>query len=219
MAEAVDHRKGPRRRGEALYSAIFDATLAELAEVGYWRLAMERVAARAHASKASLYKRWPNRAELVIAALRHQRGVPESAPDTGSLREDVLTLLRRGAERLDGLFGEVVRGLMAESLTNPERVANLRANMFTSRNAMMHEILERAVARGEIPASAIKPHVVEFAPALVDHHFLMRGAPIPDEVLRRIVDDLLLPLLASDRHAAGDVAQRQDQDGIPVRRT
>ncbi|HKN98582.1 MAG TPA: TetR/AcrR family transcriptional regulator [Pseudonocardiaceae bacterium] len=196
-AGAVDHRKGPRRRGEALYSAIFDATLAELAEVGYWRLAMERVAARAHASKASLYKRWPNRAELVIAALHHQGGEPDPAPDTGSLREDVLTLLRRGAQRLDSLFGEAARGLMAENLTNPERTANLRANMFTGRNRLMREILERAVARGDIPEAAIKPHLIEFAPALVDHHFLIHGAPIPDHVLRHIVDDILLPALTN----------------------
>lgn len=196
-AGAVDHRKGPRRRGEALYSAIFDATLAELAEVGYWRLAMERVAARAHASKASLYKRWPNRAELVVAALRHQGGEPEPAPDTGSLREDVLTLLRRGARRLDSLFGEAARGLMAESLTNPERTANLRANMFTGRNKLMREILERAVTRGDIPAAATRPHLIEFAPALVDHHFLIHGAPIPDQVLRDIVDDILLPALTN----------------------
>jgi AcrR family transcriptional regulator len=193
--EPVDHRKGPRRRGEALYTAIFEATLAELAEAGYWGLAMERIAARAHASKASLYKRWPNRAELVIAAMRHQGGQPEPAPDTGSVREDVLTLLRRGAERLDSLFGEVARGLMAENLTDPDRMANLRANMFTSRNRLMTEIMERAAARGEIPRAAIKPHVIEFAPALVDYHFLVHGAPIPDQVLLRIVDDLLLPLL------------------------
>src|SRR5256885_3312216 len=63
---------------------------------------MERIASRAGASKVSLYKRWPSRAELVVAALRHQRREPEQAPDTGSLREDVLTLLRRAAARLDG---------------------------------------------------------------------------------------------------------------------
>src|SRR5262249_38301928 len=120
--------------GEVLEAAILDATLAELAEVGYARLAMERIAARAHTSKASLYKRWPNRVELVVAALRHHRGAADPAPDTGSLREDVLTLLRRGAALLDGLFGQVVRGLMVETLTDPERTRSMRANMFVSRD-------------------------------------------------------------------------------------
>src|SRR5882762_74282 len=62
-AISADHRRGPRRRGDALTAAIFDATLAELAEVGYAELTMERVAGRAKASKGSLYRRWSNRAE------------------------------------------------------------------------------------------------------------------------------------------------------------
>jgi len=194
-AGAADHRKGPRRRGEVLDTAILEATLAELAEVGYARLAMGQIAARAHTSKASLYKRWPNRAELVVAALARQRGEPVPAPDTGSLRGDLLALLRWGAQRLDGLFGEAVRGLMVETLTNPERTASVRANMFTARDKLMSEILERATERGDIPVTALNPHVIGFAPALVDHHFLIYGAPIPDELLRGIVDDLLLPLL------------------------
>jgi AcrR family transcriptional regulator len=196
-AGEAGHRGQPRRRGEELYAAIFEATLAELAEAGYSRLAMERIAARAGASKASLYRRWPSRAELVIAALGHHYGGPEPAPDTGNLRDDVLALLRLGAARLNGIFGVAVRGLMAETLTDPDRTASLRANMFTTRNRLMREILDRAAGRGEISTAAITPELIELAPALVDHHFLMHGAPIPDELLTRIVDNVLLPLLTS----------------------
>jgi Tetracyclin repressor-like, C-terminal domain len=70
----------------------------------------------------------------------------------------------------------------------------VRANMFTARNKLMREILERAVVRGDIPVTALKPHLSGVAPALVHHHFLICGAPIPDELLRGIVDDILLPL-------------------------
>jgi hypothetical protein len=170
----TDHRTKPRRRGETLLAAIFDATLAELAEVGYARLAMERIAAR-----------------------RHHRGTPEPTPDTGSLREDVLTLLRRAATLLNGITGEVIRGLMAESLTGPTPIAAVRTSMFEARNQHMRQVLTHAADRGEIPATAIQPHLVGLAPALVDHHFLFHGAPIPDEVLTAIVDDILLPLLAA----------------------
>jgi AcrR family transcriptional regulator len=203
--DVIDHRKRPRRRGEVLQAAIFDATLAELAEAGYARLAIERIATRAHTSKASVYKRWPSRAELVVAALQHRLPAePDPIPDTGSLREDVLALLRRGAGLLDGVFGEAVRGLMVEALTEPERTARMRAGMFTSRDNLMRQILERAAARGDIPVTAITPLRVRFAPVLVDHHFLIYGAPIPDDVLRGIVDDLLLPLLTSAAGAAGE---------------
>jgi AcrR family transcriptional regulator len=167
--------------------------------VGYSRLAMERIAARAGASKVSLYRRWPSRAELVVAALQHQGVEPEPIPDTGSLREDVLTLLRRAAVLLDGVFGEAARGLMADTLTDPTRTASLRPNMFLARDRVMREILDRAVARGEIRAAVITPQLIGLAPALVDHHFLMHGTPIPDDVLTGIVDNVLLPLLTGPR--------------------
>lgn len=189
--------RGHRRRGEELYAAIFEATLAELDEVGYSRMVMERIATRAGASKASIYRRWPSRAELVRAALRHHYRTPDTIPDTGSLRDDALALLRLGAERLNGAFGQAARGLVAESLTAADDTASLRASMFLTRNRLMAEILERAVARGEIAPEAITPQVIEVAPALVDHHFLMRGTPIPDETLVGIVDDVLLPLVAA----------------------
>lgn len=201
------HHGRPRRRGEELYAAIFDATLAELAEVGYSRLAMERVAARAGASKVSLYRRWPNRAELVVAALRHQRRTPEPTPDTGILRDDVLALLRRGVDRLNGVFGEAARGLIAETLIDPDRTVAVRANMFTTRDRLMREILDRAAARGEIEADTITPQVVGVAPALVDHYFLIHGTPIPDQVLTGIVDGILLPLLVrAAEHTQADRA-------------
>ena len=196
-AGEADRRGQPRRRGEELYAAIFEATLAELAEVGYSRLAMERIAVRAGASKASLYRRWPSRAELVIAALGYHYAAPEPVPDTGNLRDDVLALLRLGATRLNGIFGVAARGLMAETLTDPDRTASLRANIFTTRNRLMREILERAAARGDISPAAITPEFIELAPALVDHHFLMHGTPVPDEVLTRIVDNVLLPLITA----------------------
>jgi AcrR family transcriptional regulator len=202
-AAGSDHRNRRRRRGAELYAAIFQATLAELAEVGYSRLAMERIAARAGASKTSLYKRWPSRAELVVAALQHQGAQPEAAPDTGNLRDDVLTLLRRAAARLDGVFGEAVRGLMAETLTDPDRTAALRPNMFSPRDRLMVEILDRATARGDISADAVNPQLIGLAPALVDHHFLIHGAPIPDDVLVGIVDAILLPLLTRNAPARG----------------
>jgi AcrR family transcriptional regulator len=193
----ADHRRRPRRRGEELYAAIFEATLAELAEVGYSRLAMERIAARAGASKMSLYKRWPSRRELVIAALRHQDREPEPAPDTGNLRDDVLTFLRRAAALLDGVLGEAVRGLMAETLMDPGRTASARADAFSARDRLMRDILDRAAARGEIRPAAVTAQLIGLAPALVDHYFLIHGAPIPDDLLTGIVDNILLPLLTA----------------------
>ena len=75
----TDHRTRPRRRGDVLNSAIFEATLDELAEVGYAKLTMEGVAARAGASKASVYRRWPSRMELALDAVHHMAPDPTAS--------------------------------------------------------------------------------------------------------------------------------------------
>lgn len=194
----VDHRKGPRRRGDALYSAIFEATLHELAEAGYAELTMERVAVRARASKASLYRRWSSRAELVADAIRQVMPAHDELPDTGDVREDILALLRYAASWLTGPHGEAVRGLLAETLRDPELTRAVRARITGSGADLMLEILRRGAARGEVRAGALTPRVAGVGGALLRQHFLIYGAPMPDEVIVEIVDEVVLPLVRSN---------------------
>ncbi|SDM76599.1 TetR/AcrR family transcriptional regulator [Allokutzneria albata] len=191
----TDHRSGPRRRGATLLHAIFEATLAELAESGYANLTMERVAERARTSKASLYRRWPSRADLVAAAAGHALPADEELPDTGDLRRDVLALLRMIADRFDGPLGAAARGLMAETLHHPELGRELRSRTTGNRERMMRAILGKAVRRGEIDPDVLTPRVVLTGPSLLQLHFLQYGAPVPDEVIEQITDEVVLPLV------------------------
>src|ERR1700727_3171267 len=99
---SVQHSGGKtRRRGEALEHALLDAAWDELQKAGYAGLTFEAVADRAGTSRAVLYRRWRNRADLVVAAMRrHRPMLSGEIPDTGSLRDDVLTVLRRMSGRL-----------------------------------------------------------------------------------------------------------------------
>ena len=194
----ADHRKAPRRRGEALFQAIYDATLAELVASGYAGMAMERVAARARTSKASLYRRWPSRAELVADTIRHCVADTEPLPDAGSLREDLLAAMRRMAERLAGPFGEALRGMLAETLANPSRTQAARARMTSVDGHIMAEIVDRARRRGEISRPQLPPCALKAAPVLLLHHFLTHGGPVFDEVICEIVDEVALPLLCGE---------------------
>ncbi|MGH3647824.1 MAG: TetR/AcrR family transcriptional regulator [Micromonosporaceae bacterium] len=194
-ALAGDHRKLPRRRGEALHTAILEATLAELAEVGYAKLTMERVAERAKASKASLYRRWSSRMELAVEAVYHAMPDPAAAPNTDSLRGDLLATLRAGAELLAGPTGEAMRGLLSDTLGDPGRTAELRRYSQGTGRAAMREIVRRAVARGEIDDTAVTPRRLDVPRAMLRQEFLFQGVPIPDQVLVEIVDEVLLPLL------------------------
>jgi AcrR family transcriptional regulator len=190
----ADHRKLPRRRGEALNAAIFQATLDELAEVGYAKLTMERVAERARTGKASLYRRWPSRMELVMDAVYHALPDPTSPPDTGSLRGDLLALLRRNAELLAGPAGEALRGLLSDVLRDPTRTAELRRHSQGAGRRAMQEIARRAVERGEIDRSAITPRCLDVGQAMLRQHFLFNGVPVPDSVIVEIVDEVIVPL-------------------------
>jgi len=195
MATQLDHRKAPRRRGEALESAIYDATLAELREVGYLNLSLERVAQRARTGNASLYRRWPSRAELVIDAISHAVPEHEELPDTGSVRGDLLALLRLACARQAGPAGEVMRGVIAESLGN-ERVHAARARLADYRTGQVLEVLRRGADRGEVRPEAVVPAVASVGPMLVMSAFLLRGEPASDETVTEIVDQVLLPLVA-----------------------
>jgi AcrR family transcriptional regulator len=193
--QAIDHRKGPRRRGAVLHRAIFEATLDELAEVGYAGLTMERIAERARTGKASVYRRWPTRAELVMDAVRSIYPEPEDLPDTGDLRADVLGLLRLAADRIAGPAGEAARGLIGETLRDPRLTRAARERMIQTHPQLMLHILRRAAARGEVRLQALTPRIANVGPALLQHHFLIHGAPVPDRVIVEIVDDVVMPLV------------------------
>jgi AcrR family transcriptional regulator len=190
----TDHRKLPRRRGEALNAAIYQATLDELAEVGYSRLTMERVAERARASKASLYRRWPTRIELVMDSVYTMLPDVLSVADTGSLRGDVLSALRRMAAVLVGPAGEAMRGMLSEALGDESRAATFRESSQGAGRRVMRDIVQRAVERGEVAPEAVTPRRLEAGQALVRQYFLFQGAPIPDDYLVQVVDEVIVPL-------------------------
>lgn len=194
---ATDHRKLPRRRGEVLNEAILRAALEELAEVGYAKLTMESVAERARASKATVYRRWPSRMELATDAVYHALPNAASIPDTGSLRGDLLALLRQTADLLAGPAGEALRGLLGDALQDAARTAELRQRSHSNGRRSMQELLRRAVTRGEIQESAITPRRIEVGQAMMRQQFLFNGVPISDEVITEVVDEVLIPLFNS----------------------
>jgi AcrR family transcriptional regulator len=179
-----------------LVDAIHAATLEELSETGYAGLSVERVAKRARTSKAAIYRRWPARADLVAAAIRH--GVEhdeQMAPDTGDVRTDLFAVLRRAADLLAGPFGEAARGLITETLADPEKTKVVREHVVRGRERVIATVLERAVRRGQAGPPALTPQVVLVAPTLLSQHFLVYGTPISDAVIDDILDQVVMPLI------------------------
>lgn len=186
-----------RRRGDALLAAIYAAVLEELATTGYGALSIERVAERAHTGKASIYRRWPTRIDLVLEALDHTLPSMDELPDTGSIREDLLIVLRRIAASMSSRQGDAARACFGPGV-DPELSEAIRERLLAPRKAAFQTLLRRAAERGEISAAAVTPRVAETGPMLLHGELLQRGA-ITDAAVVEIVDEVLLPLLRASR--------------------
>jgi AcrR family transcriptional regulator len=196
MASVAQHSGGKtRRRGEALERALLDAAWDELQAVGYAGLTMEAVADRAGTSRAVLYRRWRNRPELVIAAIRRHRPLLSGEiPDTGSLRGDVLALLRRMSSRLAEIGPETVYGLIGDYLSDVGLFSRSQEEVLHISAEVMETILKRAADRGE--ARADVPRRIATLPTDLFRNELFRARTPPSEgTLMEIVDDVFLPLV------------------------
>jgi AcrR family transcriptional regulator len=180
---------GRRRRGATLEDAILGAAWDELAAHGYAALTMEKVAVRAQTSKQVLYRRWRNRAELVLAAVRHRwSSLYDDAPDTGTLRGDLIAVLERMARRYRDIGPDVAHGLMAE-------VDDLGPEFLNVVQTTMTAVLRRAEARGEVRLDAVTPRIATLPADLVRHEMLLTSRPVTDAAITEIVDGIYLPLL------------------------
>nr|WP_198423844.1 TetR/AcrR family transcriptional regulator [Microlunatus antarcticus] len=175
---------------------MLDAAWEELQAHGYAGLTYDAVAARAGTSKPVLYRRWPAKADLVVAAMRHA-GLFERRPlpDTGSLREDVVATLRNFNEvRGDFItaIGLYLANIASDTGLSP---ADLRERLLGGRAAGGTVLLERAVGRREIPDRVRPPGLVTLPFDLFRHDLVMTLARVPDRRILEIVDDLWLPLI------------------------
>jgi AcrR family transcriptional regulator len=184
-----------RRRGEALEHALLAAAWMELREVGYPKLTMDNVAARAGTSKPVIYRRWPTKAKLVMAALAHNVPLQESNIDTGSLRGDLLELLDRGVERFRRVPGDTLPGLIAETFGQPDVFERLRRRDQDEVVDLIRPFLTRAVERGELRTDQCGDRVLRLPFELLRSEMLLNGMVIDDPAIVEIVDDITIPLL------------------------
>ncbi len=190
-----DFRRRPRRRGHALEEAIYRATLDELAEHGFADLSMERVAQRAGTGKSAIYRRWPTRLDLVVGTLAHAFPPPGPVQSTGDLRTDLLLFHQRMAEALGGRLGAALRASIGQHHQYPELAAALQQQILAPRHRILGQLLAAAVQRGEVRPSALTPECIQTGPALLRQHFIESARQPSDQEVRRIVDNVLIPML------------------------
>lgn len=196
--------RGRARREEEL----LDAVVAELSAVGYDRLTMDAVAARAHASKATLYRRWPSKQAMVVDAVIRSKRVDEPPPDTGSLRGDLLALFCGPQAREDQQADRILAALVTALQVDTDLAVEFRTRFIAPKLGAGREVYRRAAARGELLPSA-DPAIL--APALAGillHREFILGEQITPTLVVRVVDEVILPA-ATGRHGSPDHAPQE----------
>lgn len=192
-----------RRRGPALEAALLEAAWAELTERGYTGFTLESVAKRAGTSTPVIYRRWPDKTRLVEAAIAHASDANAvDVPDTGSLRGDLIAMMRAANTSRVGLLAATTALLgsyFEETGTNP---GQLRDQIMGKRSSA-ELIMQRAIERGEVDIEVVTPRVVSLPFDLFRHEVLMTLQPIPESDITAIVDQIVLPLTTRRPASAG----------------
>ena len=194
--EPVRDERSRSRRGRPRDPGVDEAVLAAavelLAEAGFARLTMEQVADRAGVGKASVYLRWPNKVALVAEAIQHRSGVVQDVPDTGSLPEDMCAFLR-ALLRTFGAASRAMAAVVGEVGNHPELRAAWRHSLAAALTDCVREIVERAVARGELPAASDVELLSMLPVTLLQSWRLEHGQPPDDAAVERIVNQFYTP--------------------------
>jgi AcrR family transcriptional regulator len=176
---------------EAEFLAV---TLQLLQQNGYDRLTLDAVATTAQASKATVYRRWPTKAELVLAAFIE--GVRQAAvpPDTGTLRGDLLALGDIILEQTHQHSG-TLRAVLVEVSNNPALNEAMQHEFVDQRRALLRYVLQQAVNRGEIDGAAISDDVWDVLPGYLIFRSIIPNRPSSKDTVRALVDEVLIPSL------------------------
>jgi AcrR family transcriptional regulator len=206
---SVAPRRG-RPRSEVAHQAILEAAAELLLARGLGAVSMDAVADRAGVSKATIYRWWPTKETLALDALYHEWASVPAARDTGSLRGDLLSLLRPWARlAVSRPYGRVIGALLTEAQTDPAFAAEYRARFVEPRRDQAREIFQRAIKRGEIPPSTKVEVAIDLLYGPLYHRLLHGHAPLNDHFVRDVID-LALDGIAPARQATGS-ARRESR--------
>jgi AcrR family transcriptional regulator len=185
---------GPRGRPRSQEAdrAILAAALDLLASRGLAAMSIEEVAARAGVGKATIYRRWPSKGLLALDAFVMSFQAEQPLPDTGTLRGDLIAALTLWVRAVTGTaMGPMLTGLIAEAQHDPSLRAAWRERVLEPLRTQRRVMLDRAVARSEIPATVDREVVLDLFFGAAQHRLLLGHLPLTDDFIREVVDVIL----------------------------
>jgi len=185
-----------RKRDHTRDPEILECALDVLAEVGYDGMTIDMVAARAKAGKATLYRRWSSKTELVleaVACLKAKEIDLDALPDTGTLRGDLVAMIKTPSIRESERKLKVMAAIVSMIARNPELAATAQEALVQPRAAVNRILFQRAADRGEISPDVDIERLCMIGPAMVAYRVLMLGKPADREFIISNIDGVILP--------------------------
>jgi AcrR family transcriptional regulator len=195
VSEAPAPKLG-RKRDHSRDPEILDAALEVLAEEGYDGMTIDMVAARAKAGKATLYRRWASKGELVVdavACMKKNDLDPARLPDTGTLRGDLIAMIKpRSIEDAEKKM-QVMAGLMSVLTRSPELAEAISQAIVQPRAEVNRILFRRAIERGEIPSDCDIDALSMVSPSMAAYRTMVLQKPVDREFLLDLIDGVILP--------------------------
>jgi AcrR family transcriptional regulator len=183
---------GGRPRSQEADQAILTATVELLADRGLSAMSIEEVAARAGVGKTTIYRRWPSKGLLALDAFVTSFREAQPPNDTGTLRGDLLAALRAWVRAVTQTpMGPMLTSLIAEAQHDPELRGAWRDRVLEPLRVQHRVMLDRAVERGEIPASVDPDVVLDLFFGAAEHRLLLGHLPMTDAFIDAVVDVIL----------------------------
>jgi AcrR family transcriptional regulator len=187
--------RGGRPRDPSRDGVIRAAIVRLLAEVGYGGLTMDAVAAEAGVGKATIYRRWRTKQDLVVDTIGELTGPAATAPDTGSLEGDLRLLLHSLVTVVTGPLGAATQSLLSALPHSPALAEAFRSGPLGQWRAAFGEVWRRAEERGEVAPGLLGSPRAEVVSALLVQRWLVTGEPVDEAYADGVLDTVVLPLL------------------------
>ncbi len=183
-SEKLAKKRAPKQgQIERTITQVMDAAIDLLSEVGYRKLTFELVAQRSGVARSTIYRHWNSMPELAIEAFDEALGPPTELPDTGNLRDDLVTSFGRLAHLLRrSIWGRALPALI-EATHNDPAFEGLLPKLVARRRAQTRKLFERAIERGEIPTDAPVEWILDLLSGLLYHRLLITALPLEEEGL------------------------------------
>ncbi|SFE91361.1 TetR/AcrR family transcriptional regulator [Blastococcus tunisiensis] len=196
-ADVVRPSRGGRPRDPSRDGVIRAAILRLLADVGYGSLTMDAVASEAGVGKATIYRRWRTKQDLVVDTISYLNRAEATPPDTGSLEGDLRAMMHSLVSVITGPTGAATLSLLSTVPHQPALATAFQEGPLAVWRQAFDELWARAEQRGEVPAGVGTSVVAEVPSAVLVQRWLLTGREVDDAFADEVLDTVVLPLVRS----------------------